>query len=76
MDRDEHAWDGVNRVPRDLPRAATRGWSEGELHRLAKMWGDSRSGTEGGLMEPTTPIDESEPPVPEAPAEGMGARTP
>lgn len=50
--------------------AATRGWSEGELHRLAKMWGDSHSGTEGGLMEPTTPIDESEPPVPEAPAEG------
>jgi len=34
------------------------------------MWGDSDSGSEGGLMEPTTPIDKSEPVVPEAPAEG------
>jgi hypothetical protein len=50
--------------------AATRGWTEGELRRLAKMWGDSHSGSEGGLMEPTTPIDKSEPAVPEAPAEG------
>jgi len=47
--------------------AATRGWSEEELRRLAKMCGDSDSGSEG-LMEPTTPIDKSEPVVPEAPA--------
>jgi hypothetical protein len=40
--------------------AATRGWSEEELRRLAKMWGDSKSESEGGLMEPTTPIDSSE----------------
>jgi hypothetical protein len=50
--------------------AATRGWSEEELRRLAKMWGDSQSESEGGLMEPTTAIDKSEPPVPQAPAEG------
>ena len=50
--------------------AATRGWSEEELRRLAKMWGDSQSERREGLMEPTTPIDKSEPPVPEAPAEG------
>ena len=49
--------------------AATRGWSEEELRRLAKMWGDSDSGSEG-LMEPTTRIDKAEPAVPEAPAEG------
>ncbi len=49
--------------------AATRGWSEEELRRLAKMWGDSQSEGEG-LMAPSTPIDKSEPAVPEAPAEG------
>jgi hypothetical protein len=50
--------------------AATRGWSEDELRRLAKMWGDSRVARAPELMEPTTPPDESEPVVPEAPAEG------
>jgi len=50
--------------------AATRGWSENELRRLAKMWGESAPGPDHALMEPTAPPDASEPPVPEAPAEG------
>ena len=50
--------------------AATRGWSEDELRRLAKMWGDSVAGSDDGLMEPTTPPDKLEPAIPEAPAEG------
>jgi len=50
--------------------AATRGWSEDELRRFAKMWGGSLTSGDQALMEPTTPPDKSEPPVPEAPAEG------
>ena len=50
--------------------AATRGWSEDELRRLATMWGGSRDASAPALMEPTAPPDESEPAVPEAPAEG------
>jgi hypothetical protein len=49
--------------------AATRGWSEEELRRLATMWGNSVVGSDE-LMAPATPIDKSEPAVPEAPAEG------
>ena len=55
--------------------AATRGWSENELRRLAKMWSESQSEIADGLMEPTTPIDKSAPAVPEAPGEG-GEGTP
>ena len=58
--------------------AATRGWSESELRRLAQMWGTSEAAEQSAaptvaddaLMEPTTPPDPSEPPVPEAPSEG------
>ncbi len=55
--------------------AATRGWSEGELRRLAAMWGSSgsRDGRDSeALMLPATAPDSNEPAVPEAPAEGGG----